>query len=104
MRLEGDAGRPRACRMLALGRRSTLTQSNARSLPSKIITRTNAYVTVLACQARRDTAHPLLLGHPRLSLTRPGCSKAVSGGPAFKSWLSHLEHIKEAPRPFWAEK
>ena len=31
-----QAGRPRACRTLA----STLTQSNARSLPSKIITRT----------------------------------------------------------------
>lgn len=96
-RLEGgDPGRPRACGMLAPDRRSTLTQPNARNLPSKIITRTNAYVTVLTCQARRDTAHPLLLGHSRLSLMRPGCSRAApahpSAGPAFKSWLSHHEH------------
>lgn len=80
-RLEGDAGRPRACGMLAPDRRSTLTQPNARNLPSKIITRTNAYVTVLACQARRDTAHPLLLGHPSTLTNAARLQQSCPGTP-----------------------
>lgn len=108
-RLEGDAGRPRACGMLAPDRRSTLTQPNARILPSKIITRTNAYVTALACQARRDTAHPLLLGHSRLSLMWPGCTElcrqtrvlALCSSPGS---ATSSTGVREAPSPFWAEK
>lgn len=86
MRLEGDMGRSRACRTLALGRRSTLTQPNARSLPSKIITRTNAYVRVLACQARRDTAYPLLLGHSQLPLMQAGCGNRCCSSES-EQWI-----------------
>lgn len=107
MRLEGDTGRSRAFRTLALGRRSTLTQPNARSLPSKIITRTNAYVRVLACQARRDTAYPLLLEHSQTPtnagrlwksvLLQRICAVDLSSSPGSAT----LSQAREAPCPIW---
>lgn len=92
MRTEGDTGRPRVCRTLDLDRRST---PNARSLPSKIITRTNAYVTVPPRQARRATAYPLLFGHPQLSLMRPGCSNDCC--PSKAEWWSCVQFLPQPP-------